>query len=136
MMVVYELQLFRDHDWKIDSVFDDRDLAVIEAQRIERSKRYSGVRVVEETCDQSTSRPVTRTIYRSSKVETPHPGASSNRSPSASQAVASLPRQATNAATAKHSGGNRRFLLVTALTIGAIVVCGLGAFYVFSELNR
>ena len=41
MMVVFEIHTFREGVWKIDSVFDDKDLAVNEAQRMERSSRYS-----------------------------------------------------------------------------------------------
>lgn len=69
MLVAYELHTYRDGVWKIDSVFDDKDLAILEAQRVERSGRCSGLRVIEETFDQATNKTVTRTVYRSTKAE-------------------------------------------------------------------
>src|SRR3546814_8948602 len=40
---------YRNGAWKIDSIFDDRELALMEAGRMDRGNRYSAVRVVEET---------------------------------------------------------------------------------------
>ena len=68
-MILFEIHIFRDQAWKVDSVFDDRELAVYEAQRIEKTNRYSAVRVVEEQYDEATQRTKTRTVYRSSKVD-------------------------------------------------------------------
>ena len=65
----YEIHTFAGGKWKVDSVFDDRDLALFEASRIEGSGRHTGVRVVEEEFDESTQRTRVRTIYRGSKVE-------------------------------------------------------------------
>ena len=69
MMVVFEIHTFREGVWKIDSVFDDKELAVVEAQRMERAGRYSAIRVVEETFDEMTEKGNTRTVYRSTKVD-------------------------------------------------------------------
>jgi len=69
MLKVFEIHTFRNGSWKIDSVFDDRDLALMEAERIDRSRRYSAVRVIEETFDEETERGGSRTIFRSTKAE-------------------------------------------------------------------
>jgi hypothetical protein len=68
-MILFEIHIFRDQAWKVDSVFDDRELAVYEAQRIEKTGRYPGVRVIEELYDEATERTKTRTVYRSSKID-------------------------------------------------------------------
>ncbi|HET7595535.1 MAG TPA: hypothetical protein VFK15_01250 [Burkholderiales bacterium] len=68
-MRAFEIHTYQGGKWKIDSVFDDRDLAVFEAQRMEGSKRYLGVRVVEETFDENTQQTAVRTIYRGIAVE-------------------------------------------------------------------
>ena len=44
----FEIHTFRGGKWKIDSVFDDRDLALFEATRMDESGRHAGVRVIEE----------------------------------------------------------------------------------------
>ena len=63
-MKTYELQTYNRTDWKIDSMFDDAEMAVDEARRVEESKRYSGVRVIEEIYDEETNRTTTRTVFR------------------------------------------------------------------------
>ncbi len=84
-MRAYEIHTFRAGKWKMDSVFDDRELAVSDAERMESSRRFSGVRVIEETFDEDTNKTRTRTIYRGIQ-EVParsRPGAEtrSNRKP-------------------------------------------------------
>jgi hypothetical protein len=65
----YEIHIFTGGKWKIDSVFDDRDLALFEAQRMDDSGRHAGIRVIEEEFDHSTQKSKVRTIFRGSKVE-------------------------------------------------------------------
>jgi hypothetical protein len=68
-MRAFEIHTYTDGKWKIDSVFDDRELAIFEAQRIDDSNRYAGVRVVEEVFDESTQKTATKTIFRGGRVE-------------------------------------------------------------------
>lgn len=68
-MKAFEIHTFQGGKWKIDSVFDDRELALYEAQRMDESGRYTGVRVVEEVFVETTQQTKTRTIYRGTKVE-------------------------------------------------------------------
>ena len=68
-MILYEIHTFREGGWKIDSMFDDKDLAVYEAQRMEKGGRFSAVRVVQETYDEETQKTATRTVYRTTKVD-------------------------------------------------------------------
>ena len=68
-MKAFEIHTYQSGKWKIDSVFDDRDLALFEAQRMDESGRYTGIRVIEEIYVESTQETKTRTIFRGSKVE-------------------------------------------------------------------
>ena len=47
-MKAFEIHTYQGGKWKIDSVFDDRDLALFEAHRMDQSGQCSGIRVVEE----------------------------------------------------------------------------------------
>ncbi len=67
-MRAYEIHTFTNGRWKIDSVFDDKELALFEAQRMDGSTRYSGVRVVEEAFDENDNKTSARTIYRGTKA--------------------------------------------------------------------
>jgi hypothetical protein len=49
MSTAFELQIYQNGQWQFDSYFDDKDTVVSEAERMNASGRYSGVRVLEET---------------------------------------------------------------------------------------
>jgi hypothetical protein len=68
-LVSYELQTFLNGVWKIDSIYDDREIAIFEAQRLQASNRYSGIRVVEEKFDSGAGKSVIKTVFRASKTE-------------------------------------------------------------------
>ena len=131
-MRAFEIHTFQSGKWKIDSVFDDRELAVFEAQRMESSKRYIGVRVIEETFDEATQHTATRTIYKGTMLEqSPMPeavrkAASGGKGAKAgprggAQPTARRSGKAPAAAKSKSSTG----LLVAVLSV--IVLVGIGA---------
>ena len=63
-MRAFEIHTIRDGQWKVDSVFDDRELAMHEARKVDDNGRYAGVRVIEENYDESSDLTTTRTIFR------------------------------------------------------------------------
>lgn len=63
-MRAYEIHTIRDGIWRVDSVFDDRELAIFEAKRVEEGSRYAGVKVVEEIYDEVSNLTTTRTLFR------------------------------------------------------------------------
>ncbi len=68
-LVGYELHTYLGGAWKIDSVFDDREIAIFEAQRVHDSGRFSAVRVVEERFDPATDKTRTKTVFRAAKAD-------------------------------------------------------------------
>lgn len=66
MSALYEVQVFQDQSWKVDSVFDDQDLAIEAARRISGGGRRAA-RVIEEQTDSKTGRAVMRAVFRISK---------------------------------------------------------------------
>ena len=68
-MKAFEIHTFQDGRWKIDSVFDDRELALFEARRVDEGTRYSGVRVIEEIYDEASDLTTTRTIFRGGNAD-------------------------------------------------------------------
>lgn len=69
MMRAFEIHIYQGGRWNIDSIFDDRSLAMHEAQRMDQSGRYLGVRVVEEVFNEDTEESSSRTIYRGSRID-------------------------------------------------------------------
>jgi len=62
----YELQVFRGGHWTISSVFDDRDRALIEARRLDRTGKM--VRLREDSTDKAGKSRGLRTIYISATI--------------------------------------------------------------------
>lgn len=132
MMVVYEIHTHRDGTWKIDSVFDDKDLAVLEATRLERSNRHPAVRVVEETVDEATDHKVTRTIYRTAKSEPVAPKTEPRKVPT----PLNVNRPPEVIKSEKPISSASRWLVVGVLTVAAVIFCSLGAIYALNALTR
>ena len=63
-MIAYELHTLRNGQWKMDSVFDDRDLAISQATQADETKRYAGIRLIEEDYNETTETATTRIIFR------------------------------------------------------------------------
>ncbi len=63
-MIGYEIHTYKDGRWRIDSIFDNEELAVFEARRVIDSKRYAGVLVIEEIYDEAVNRATWRTVFR------------------------------------------------------------------------
>lgn len=129
MMVVFEIHTFREGVWKIDSVFDDKELAVVEAQRMERAGRYSAIRVVEETFDENTEKGNTRTVYRSTKVDRVNTESAERRK--APSTIAAPPKKAV---PKKAQASFTRIMIMASLTLGAIVLAGIGIMYALHSL--
>ncbi|MEQ8387131.1 MAG: hypothetical protein RLP16_02260 [Alphaproteobacteria bacterium] len=128
-IVSYELQTYRMGTWKIDSIFDDKELALFEARRVAESRRHSAVRVVQEDYDENTNDTTNRIVYRSSSV------AESNNQAAEKQ------RQMKRPAAARPTGGgeimgkrraaapqkDNTFSFGIILTAGSILLLGIAA---------
>ena len=67
-MKAFEIQTYQDGKWRINSIFDDRELALFEARRVDESSRYSAVRVIEELFDEASAKTSTKTIFRGGRA--------------------------------------------------------------------
>jgi hypothetical protein len=129
-MRAYEIHTFTAGKWKIDSIFDDRDLAIFEATRMEESGRHSSIRVIEEEFDETTQKTRIRTIYRGSKLEAGN-AAALERSKETRARVAQQKAEIAQEKQRKAAAAERKaheanpFRLVTVFALIALV--GLGA---------
>ena len=135
-MRAFEIQTYQDGKWKIDSVFDDRDLALFEARRVDEGSRYAGVRVIEEIYDEVSDLTTTRTIFRGAKAdrqERARKAAASKRKSGASPAVAARDpgRKGKAPAPARSST-----MLVPVLILALLVVAGLAALLGLQQLSQ
>lgn len=137
MMVVYEIHTLHDGGWKIDSVFDDKDLAVYEASRLERSPRHPTVRVIEETFDAATDKKSTRTIYRTVRSEPPAPAKPAGK-PAEPRKVTPLGvnRPAGMVKSARPISSVPRWILLGMLTVTGVFLSALGALSLLNFLTN
>jgi hypothetical protein len=68
MSALYEVQVLKGQVWRVDSVFDDKELAVEAAKRMGESGRETAVRVIEDQTDPKTGRAVLRAVFRISRA--------------------------------------------------------------------
>ncbi len=61
--VSYELYSLREGHWNLDSVYDDRGLALNEARHLFKRRHEKGVKVVKENYDDETNKSIPTTIF-------------------------------------------------------------------------
>ncbi len=61
--VSYELYSLREGHWSLDSVYDDRGLALNEARHLLKRRQEKGIKVVKETYDDETNKSIPTTIF-------------------------------------------------------------------------
>ena len=139
-MKAFEIHTFQSGRWKIDSIFDDKELALFEAKRMDGSGRFSGVRVVEEAFDESNNKTSARTIYRGTKA------AKSNKedlqaklavrqeAALKSRAAREAERRRAQQRKAKKKKQSNPYRLISILLLLAVI--GLGALYALERLRH
>ena len=68
MLVSYEVHVYEGDSWQIARMFTEKELALVEARRMEEGLRRRETRVVEESHDEETGRTRSKTIYTTPKV--------------------------------------------------------------------
>ena len=68
-MKSFEVQVRRGANWKVDSTYDDREMAEQRARQYEATRKGDGVRVIEEAFVEATQKYKRRTVYRDSKFQ-------------------------------------------------------------------
>ncbi len=65
--VSYELMSFKDGNWTIQAVYDDRNTAVYEARRLLGGRHEKGVKIIEESYDEETNETKSRIVFNEEK---------------------------------------------------------------------
>ena len=126
-MRAFEIHTFHGGKWKINAIFDDRELAVFEAQRMDSSLRYGGVRVVEEVFDEKSLSSAIKTIFRGRKVEQALPATVHEPMANADKSRTAAPRQAPDGRAGGVMTGIAVPIVILLLTLfgSAMVIVGL-----------
>ena len=65
--ISYEVLSTRGDNWTIESVNDDREVALYEARTLLENRHLKAVKVVQETYDDEVDRTTTRTIFNEAR---------------------------------------------------------------------
>lgn len=143
MITAFELQTYNAGKWKIDSIFDDKQLALFEAKRLSESGRFPGVRVVQESYDTERDKTDFRIIYKGSKTEEENTRAVRRERQVKSELAAQ--RKSTQAANAakkqaaaksKKQAESNQWYIILALKAGGLGTVALIVLYGLHVLNK
>ncbi len=132
-LIAYEVHTYEHGSWQIASMFDDKELALIEARRIEEGLRHRETRVVEETHDEESGRTKSRVIYSSPKIRTPESPAAHPEKPGAPATVREYPKPGRRRSAVTEKPPN---LVVAGLTFVLIVGFGIAALIALEHLSK
>jgi hypothetical protein len=136
-MKAFELHTYQDGKWRIDSVFDDRELALYEAKRVDEGSRYPGVRVVEENYDDVSDLTTTRTIFRGGSVD--HiPATKKKHTAAAVQGQERKTGYTPEIGKTRNPRQNQKKSnpFIPILILSFLVIAGLAALFGLQELSR
>ena len=136
-MIAFEIQLYKDGNWKVDSVFDDANLAKFEAEKINESKRHPKIRVVEEIYDEASGLTTMRTIFRggNTTIEAKKKRSEAGARPTQSKIrrqESSEPKRRPRA----HVATNTSNMLVPILVLSVLVLAGIAAMLGLQQLSH
>ncbi len=115
--VSYEVLSTRGDNWMIESVNDDREVALYEARTLLDSRYVKAVKVVQETYDDEVDRTTAKTIFNKASGAAkgkPQPETEKKKSKDA----------ATAPAVGRKKGGSEvvKYLIILVLSIGGIAL--------------
>lgn len=135
LIVAYEIQTLIDDKWKIDSIFDDQELAVLQAGHMVAAGRFAGVRVVQEAFDEADQKTKIRVVFGGTGVQ-PHNSEASQRHASVSRDVTQIRAERAVRDVQKDVVTQRvvvrkkpsRVLVWIGVRAALVLVCGAGAY--------
>ncbi len=117
--VSYEVLSTRGENWTIESVNDDREVALYEARTLLENRRLKAVKVVQETYDDEVDRTFTRIIFNEAR------GAAKGKSKSEAQEETKDAAAAPAVGRKKDGSEVIKYLIILVLSIGGIALAML-----------
>jgi hypothetical protein len=103
----FEIQVYKSGIWNVDSYFDDRDMALSEAERLNETGRHAGVRILQEDYDEKTNSSDCRVVF--SKIQQAEQGrdkrVQTKRTPTPTTRNSAAPKDAKDTKDTKDTKG-------------------------------
>ena len=113
--VSFEVYSLREGHWNLDSVYDDRALALHEARHLFKRRREKGVKVVKENYDDETNKSIPTTIYREGEGVKKHISKVLEKTKQRQRIEPSRPKK-------EDASGFVRHLVILVMSIGGILL--------------
>ncbi len=115
--ISYEVLSTRGDNWVIETVYDDREVALYEARALLDNRYLKAVKVIQETYDDETDRTTTRTIFNEARR------AAKGKPKPATQEETKDAAAAPAVGTKKKDGSEAiKYLIILVLSIGGIAL--------------
>lgn len=114
--VSYEVLANRGDNWTIESVYEDREVALYEARTLLDSRHLRAVKVIQETYDDEADRTITRTIFKEER------GVAKGKSKTATQEKTKDAPAAPAVGKKKDGSDAVKYLIILVLSIGGIAL--------------
>ena len=112
--VSYEVLSTRGDNWTIESVYDDREVALYEARTLLENRHLKAVKIVQETYDDEADRTTTRTIFNETR------GAAKGKPKPATEKETKDTPAAPAVGRKKDGSDAVKYLIILVLSIGGI----------------
>ncbi len=114
--VSYEVLSTRGKSWTIESVNDDREVALYEARALLKNRHLKAVKVVQDTYDDEADRTTTRTIFNEAR------GAAKGKPKPETQEETEDAAAAPAVGRKKDGSDVVKYLIILVLSIGGIAL--------------
>ncbi len=113
--VSFEVYSLREGHWNLDSVYDDRGLALDEARHLFKRRREKGVKVVKENYDDETNKSIPTTIFHEGEGVKKHLPTEREKRKQRQRIEPSRPKK-------EDASGFVRHLVILVVSIGGILL--------------
>ncbi len=113
--VSYEVYSLRKGHWNLDSVYDNRSLALDEARNLFKRRYETGVKVVKEDYDEETNKAIPTTIYHEGEGVKKHLPKVREKRKQRRRVEPSRPKK-------EDASGFTRYVVTLVLSIGGILL--------------
>ena len=70
-IVTFEIYSFKNGNWSVDSVYDDKQLAIHQARLLLESRHHMAIKVMEESYDEATDKSMSKVVFSKKKSDEP-----------------------------------------------------------------
>ena len=117
--VSFEILTFKNGNWMVDSVHDDKNLATHQARLLLDGRHHNAVRVMEETYDDATDKATSKVVF--SKKKSDQPPKSTYEKPEEEKKAKPGAKKKKKKKKKKASSGSNTFLKITC-SLGGIAL--------------